>query len=60
MNKEQKSIRTAWGMASKDWRSFELAYNVIPKNYKRIRRMIKHQIDKLEKKCRDLEKSMVI
>ncbi len=58
MNREQKNIRTAWGMASKDWRSFEVAYNIIPKKYKRTKRMLKHQLDKLEKKCRELEKKM--
>ena len=58
MNREQKSLRTAWGMASKDLRSFRLAHNAIPKNYKRVRRMLKHQGDKLEKKCKELESEM--
>lgn len=60
MNREQKSIRTAWGMASKDWRSFEIAYKVVPKNYKRIRRMLKHQLDKLEEKIKKLETQMTM
>ena len=47
MNREQKSLRTAWGMASKDLRSFRIAHNAIPKNYKRIRRMLKPKSKKL-------------
>ena len=58
MNREQKSIRTAWGMASKDYNSFQLAFNATPKNYKRIRRMIEHQMDKLERKMKELESEM--
>lgn len=55
MNHEQKSLRTKWGMASKDYSSFEQAYKIIPKKYKRWRRMLKHQMDKLEKTMRELE-----
>ncbi len=56
MNSEQRGLRTKWGMLSADHNSFELAYNSIPRKYKRWRRMLKHQMDKLEKKMRDIEK----
>lgn len=52
---EQKVLRTKWGIASNDWRSFEIAYKAIPRKYKRWRRMIKHQMDKLEKTMREIE-----
>lgn len=53
---EQKILRTKWGIASTDFNSFELAYRSIPKKYKRWRRMLKHQMDKLEKNMREIEK----
>lgn len=53
---EQKILRTKWGIASTDFNAFDVAYRTIPKKYKRFRRMIKHQMDKLEKKMRETEK----
>lgn len=53
---EQKRLRTKWGMASNDFSKFNKAYKIIPKKYKRWRRMLKHQMDKLEKTMLELER----
>jgi hypothetical protein len=57
MNVKQKALRTKWGMASSEMRSLSLALPYIPKRYKRLTRMIKHEIEKLEKKIRETEKN---
>ncbi len=56
MNIKQKALRTKWGMASNDYQALETAYDYIPKKYKRHKRMIKHTMEKLEKKMKESEK----
>ncbi len=60
MNRKQKGLRTKFGMASNEFRQLEFSLNYIPKRYKRIRRMIKHDMDKLQKKIKDTEKKIHI
>jgi len=56
LNLKQRALRTKWGMASNDISSLRLALPFIPIKYKRIRRMIEHQIKKLGKKMKETEK----
>ena len=58
MNRNQKGLRTKYGMASTEFRQLEFSLNYIPKRYKRIRRMIKHDMDKLQKKMKETEKKL--
>ncbi len=58
MNVKQKGLRTKYGMASNEFRQLEFSLNYIPKRYKRIRRMIKHDMDKLQKKMKETEKKL--
>jgi len=53
MNQEQKNLRTTWGIASRDFNSLKFAHDSIPKKYKRQKRMIKHVMDKLEKRMNE-------
>jgi len=57
MNLKQKALRTSWGMASSEMESLSQALPYIPKRYKRLTRMIKHEIEKLDKKMREAEKN---
>ena len=45
-------------MATNDIESLELAYKNIPLRYKRLRRMINHNIEKLRKKIKDTESKL--
>ena len=58
MNQTQKGLRTKYGMASNEFRQLEFSLNYIPKRYKRMRRMIKHDMDKLQKKMKETEKKL--
>jgi len=58
MNQKQKALRTKLGMATNDIESLELAYKNIPLRYKRLRRMINHNIEKLRKKIKDTESKL--
>jgi len=59
LNQIQKSLRTRWGIALKDFNELGNAYTHIPKKYKRLRRMIKHSMDGLEKKMQETEKEFI-
>jgi len=48
-----------WGIALKDFKELGNAYTHIPKKYKRLRRMIKHSMDGLEKKIQETEKEFI-